>query len=93
MLGVKRREILSRHTRRFVFPRGHPHISLYVLGGNLVFALVPGGLSSWSLALFFSFLFFQKLRPVGPLMGANEATVFFLKSGHSHPKCFCTKNE
>lgn len=57
-LGVKRREILSRRTHRFVFPRGHPHISLYVLGGILVFALVPGGLSSGSLALFFPFLFF-----------------------------------
>lgn len=53
MPGVKRREILSRRTRQFVFPRGHPHISLYILGGNLVFALVPGGLISGSLALFF----------------------------------------
>lgn len=80
-LGVKRREILSRHTRQFVFPRGHPHISLHVLGGNLVFALVPGGLTSPSLALFFSFLFlFLKLWSVSPKLGANETTVLFLKA-------------
>lgn len=48
-LGVKRRYILSMHTRWFVFPGGRPHISLYVLDGNLVFALVPGGLCSGSL--------------------------------------------
>lgn len=80
-LGVKRREILSRHTRQFVFPRGLPHISLHVLGGNLVFALVPGGLTSPSLALFFSFLFlFLKLWSVSPKLGANETTVLFLKA-------------
>lgn len=74
MLGVKRREILSRRTRQFVFPRGHPHISLYILGGNLVFALVPGGLISGSLALFF---FFPKLWSVSRKLGANETTLFF----------------
>lgn len=29
-----------------MFPGGRPHVGLYVPGGNLVFALVPGGLRS-----------------------------------------------
>lgn len=59
-LGVKRREILSRHTT-VCFPQRTSSMSLYVLGGNLVFALVPGGLTFGSLALFFSLFFFSNL--------------------------------
>lgn len=57
-LGVKRREILSRLTRQFVFPRGHPHIRSYVLGGNVCVCFSSLWVDFLVIGSFLSFFFF-----------------------------------